>query len=70
MKEKVDEIVNKVKSDDKLLEKFKKDPIKTVEEIIGVDLPDDQINGIVTAVKAKLNLDDSGIAGALKNFLG
>ena len=31
-----------------------------VNEMIGVDLPDDTINSIVTGVKAKLNLDKLG----------
>ena len=56
IKAKIDEIVNKLKSDDKLMEKFQKEPVKAVESIVGVDLPDDQIGGIVDAVKAKLNL--------------
>jgi hypothetical protein len=70
MKEKVEEVINKVKSDPKLLEGFQKDPVKTVEGIIGVDLPDDQINGVVEAVKAKLNLDNSGLAGKIGGLLG
>jgi hypothetical protein len=70
MKEKIEEVINKLKSDPDLLNKFKKDPIKAVEGIIGVDLPDDQINGIVDGVKAKLNLDESGIVDKVKGLLG
>ena len=70
MKEKVEEVINKLKNDDKLLEKFKKNPINTVEGIIGVDLPDDQINGIVETVKTKLNLDSSGITDKIKGLFG
>lgn len=54
---KIDEIVNKVKSDPDIAAKFQKDPIKTVEGIIGVDLPDDVIKQIVDGVKAKVNVD-------------
>ena len=43
IKAKIDEIVNKVKSDPDIASKFQKDPIKTVEGILGVDLPDDVI---------------------------
>lgn len=68
MKEKIDEIVKKIQSDPKLLEKFQKNPVSAVEGIIGVDLPDDQINGIVDAVKAKINIDDIG--NSLKGLLG
>jgi hypothetical protein len=68
MKDKIDEVVKKVQSDPKILDKFKKNPTKTVEEIIGVDLPDDQINGIVDAVKSKIKLDDIG--GSIKGIFG
>lgn len=57
IKEKIEELVAKFKSDPDLLNKFKEDPIKTIEGIIGVDLPDDQLKGIVDGVKAKLALD-------------
>ena len=70
MKEKIDEIVKKLKSDPKLLENFKKNPVKVVEDTIGVDLPDDQINGVVETVKTKINLDNSGITDKLKGLLG
>ncbi len=43
----IDEIVNRVKGDPDIAAKFQKDPIKTVEGIIGVDLPDDVIKQIV-----------------------
>lgn len=56
VKTKVTEIVNKLKSDEQLMSKFQSNPVKTVEGLVGVDLPDDQINGIVEAVKAKLNV--------------
>ena len=51
----IDEIVNKVKSDPDIAAKFQNDPIKTVEGIIGVDLPDDVIKQIVDGVKTKGN---------------
>ena len=53
----IDEIVNKVKSDPDIAAKFQNDPIKTVEGIIGVDLPDDVIKQIVDGVKTKGNVD-------------
>ena len=52
IKDKIEDIVEKIKKDPKLLQKFKDDPIKTVEGLIGIDLPDDQIMKIVDAVKA------------------
>lgn len=71
LKKKVDEVVNKVTKDKNIAAKFAKDPIKTVEDILGVDLPDEQMKQIVTAVKAKINLDKAGdIAGKLGGLLG
>lgn len=58
IKAKIDEIVNKVKSDPDIASKFQKDPIKTVEGILGVDLPDDVIKQVVDGVKTKVNVDD------------
>lgn len=69
IKEKIEEVVEKVKSDEKLLDKFKKDPIKTVEGIIGVDLPDDVMDKVVDGVKAKVSVDKlSGALGSLKKL--
>ena len=71
LKDKLDEIVDKVKNDKNIAAKFQKDPIATVESLIGVDLPDDQIKALVDAVKAKVNLDKMGDAlGSLKGLFG
>ena len=60
LKDKIDDIVEKVKSDKNDAEKYQKDPIATVEGLIGIDLPNDQIENVVEAVKAKVNLDKVG----------
>ena len=60
IKAEITKIVDKIKNDDDLLNKFKKDPIKAVESIIGVDLPDDIIEKVVDGVKAKISLDKAG----------
>lgn len=60
IKAKVEEILEKVKGDENFLAKFKEDPVKAVEDLIGKDLPDEQIKGIVDALTAKLNLDKDG----------
>ena len=45
--------------------------MKVVEELIGVDLPDDMINKIIDGVKAKISLDKVGDAlGALSGLFG
>lgn len=69
IKEKIEEIVEKVKGDDKLLAKFKDDPVKTVEKLLGVDLPDDIIEKVVDGVKAKISVDKlSGAMDSLKKL--
>ncbi len=60
IKKKIEKIVNKVKNDKDFANKFQKDPVKAVEGILGVDLPDDQINNIIDGVKAKITADKAG----------
>ncbi len=62
IKEKVEELVEKLKKDDKLMDKFKSNPVKTVEELVGVDLPDDKIEAVVDAIKAKISVEKIGEA--------
>jgi len=68
IKAKIEEIVNKLKSDKNLMNKFNTNPVGVVEELIGIDLPDDQINGVVDGIKAKLNLDK--LSGGLGKLFG
>ena len=68
MKDKINEIVDKVKNDKKFAKKFSSEPIKAVEEVVGIDLPDDQINKIIDTVRAKIKIEDSGIVGKVNNF--
>lgn len=60
IKAKAMELVTKIASDPKLLDSFTKNPVPTVEKLIGIDLPDDQINMVVDMVKTKINLDKAG----------
>jgi len=60
IKAKIEELVNKIKSDKNLLSKFQKDPISTVEGLLGVDLPNDQVARLVDGIKAKISLDKLG----------
>lgn len=57
IKEKIDEVVNKVKNDKDFAAKFQKEPIKAVEDVLGVDLPDDVIENVIDGVKTKVNAD-------------
>ncbi|MBE5803874.1 MAG: hypothetical protein E7316_05120 [Clostridiales bacterium] len=69
----ISDVMAKLEGNDNLIAKFTADPVKTLEGLLNVDLPDDKINAVVEAVKAKLNLDQagkkaSGILGAIKNI--
>ncbi|HOO06628.1 MAG: hypothetical protein KBI35_08885 [Ruminococcus sp.] len=68
----IEDLIAKIKNDKDFGSKFKSDPVKTVEGAVGVDLPDDKINEIIEAVKAKINLDDAagGIKGLLNKLKG
>ena len=71
IKAKIEELVGKIKSDKNLQAKFRKDPVATVEQLLGVDLPNDQIEKLVSGIKAKVGLDDLGdVLGGLGNLLG
>ncbi len=68
IKAKIDELVNKAKSDPNLLENLKKDPVAAIEGALGVDLPNDQIQKGAEGVLAKIKLD--GIGGKLGGLFG
>lgn len=71
IKAKINELVEKIKNDDDLMEKFKSDPVSAVEELIGVDLPNDQIEKIVDGIKTKIAADGvSGVVGKLGGLFG
>ncbi|MBR5471737.1 MAG: hypothetical protein IKU81_06460 [Oscillibacter sp.] len=69
IKEKIEQMAKKVLSDKALMELFKKDPIKAVEKVLGVDLPDELVEKIVDGVKAQIAVDGAKDAlGMLKKL--
>lgn len=62
IKEKIESVVKKLLDDKKLMDKFNKNPVKVIEELLGVDLPDDLVEKIIDGVKAKISLDKVGDA--------
>ena len=64
----IEDIVEKISKDKDLKATFEKNPAKAIEKVIGIDLPDDKVNDVVDAVKAKLTLDVVGdlLGGLLK----
>ena len=70
VKAKIEELVEKIQKDPALLKRFQTDPIKTVESLLGVDLPDEKLQPLVTGIKAKLTAGDIGdVLGGLKKLL-
>jgi len=71
IKELIEKAVGKLQEDDDLMENFKKDPIKVVEKLLNVDLPDDKIEAIVNGIKAKIQMDDvADVLGKLGGLFG
>ena len=69
IKDKIEDIVSKIKNDKKFAKKFKEDPIKAVESVFGIDLPDEQIKPLIEGIKAKIAGDKaSGILGSIKKL--
>ncbi len=62
VKGKVEEVVEKLKADPALLKSFEKEPIKTIERLLGVDLPNQQLEPLVAGIKAKLTTAEIGDA--------
>lgn len=56
VKAQIEKAVNAIINDAALREQFQKEPVKAVEKVIGMDLPDDVIEQIVSAVKAKISV--------------
>ncbi len=64
IKEQIEGAVSKITGDKDLQEKFKKDPEKTVESVLGVNIPDGAVDKVVAGVKAKMG------AGKIGGILG
>ena len=72
----IEEVVSKLKVDPKVLAQFAADPVKTLEKVFNIDLPDDQINKIIEGVKGQVDLSKvdlgqaAGLLGKIKGFFG
>ena len=60
IKAKAAELVEKIKNDPALLRQFRENPVKVLETLLDMDLPDDQINQRAELIKAKIDLDKGG----------
>lgn len=70
VKDQVAKMVDKITKDKKLQEQFQKEPVKALESVLGVDLPDGVVEQVIQGVKAKLVADKaSGVVDSLKGFM-
>ena len=69
IKEQIKKVVDKISRDKDFQEQFQKDPVKALESVLGVDLPDDVINQVIAGVKAKLTAGKAaGAVDAIKKL--
>ena len=68
IKDKIEELVDKAKNDDAFHKELKEDPVKAVEDLLDVDLPDEQVKAIAHGVSTKLDL--GGLKDAVEDKLG
>lgn len=60
IKKMIEDIVEKIKSDDALQKQFLSDPAGALEKLTGIDLPTEQLDKVLSGVKAKLTADSIG----------
>ena len=71
IKAKIEQIVKKLMSDKTLMARFEKNPASVIEQLIGIDLPDQQINQLIEGVRAKIKLDQVGdVLGGIGKLFG
>lgn len=70
VKEQITKAVDRITKDKKLQEQFQKEPVKALESVLGIDLPDGVVEQVIQGVKAKLAADKaSGVVDSLKGFM-
>lgn len=57
IKEQISKIAEEISKNPSIKEQFEKEPVKVIERVLGVDLPDTVIEQIISGVKAKLSAD-------------
>ncbi|MCI8659327.1 MAG: hypothetical protein HFG54_03615 [Lachnospiraceae bacterium] len=69
MKGQINKIVEEISKNPNIREQFEKEPVKVIEKVIGIDLPDDIVMKLIDGVKAKVTIDGvSKAADALKGM--
>ncbi len=69
IKAQISKLTDALTGDQALLEQFQKEPVKAVEKVLGVDLPDEVLDQVIAGVKGKITVDKIGdVVGSLKNL--
>ncbi len=69
IKEQISKVVEEVSKNPNIKEQFEKEPVKAIEKIVGIDLPDDVVMKVIDGVKAKIAIDEvSKATDALKGI--
>ncbi|MBR1554261.1 MAG: hypothetical protein IJ644_02580, partial [Oscillospiraceae bacterium] len=55
------------KSDPEFVKKFSTNPVKAVEDVTGIDLPDEQMNQLVSGVRTKIQNDPDFTKNLMQN---
>ena len=69
-------VVARLKAAPEILKQFAANPVKTLEKVFNIDLPDEQINKIIEGVKGQIDLSKVdvkkavGLLGMLKKLFG
>ena len=76
VKKMIDNIVEELTKNTNLRDDFEKEPVKVIERIINIDLPDEIVEKVIDGVKAKTAIDKvddiadkvADVAGVLKKL--
>ena len=76
VKKMIDNIVEELTKNTNLRDDFEKEPVKVMERIINIDLPDEIVEKVIDGVKAKIAIDKvddiadkvADVAGVLKKL--
>ena len=71
LKEKIEQAAKKLMADKTLMARFEKNPASVIEQLIGIDLPDEQVNQVIEGIKARIKLDQVGdMLGGIGKLFG
>ena len=70
VKQIITDAAKKIASDKALQKQFQTNPVKALEKVLNVDLPDDLLKPVIEGIKAKLTADKlEDAAGFLKGLI-